>query len=98
MALSGTIENGLMLTGNSDSDIIIFQDKIEFGRCFNPELDGLSGLLFPNFYKEYGNIVYRFGPNLKCSFWSKTIEYIGTFAPTEPDNNEIYKLLYLRFS
>ena len=84
MALSGSLENGLLLTANPDANIII----------------GISGRLdiIPNFYMEYGNIVYRFGPNLKCSFWGKTIEYTGMLAPTTPDNNDIFQLIYPRFA
>lgn len=98
MALSGTIENGLMLTGYPAASIVIYKDRIDFGKCLNAELNGFTGLIFPNFYKEYGNIVYRFGSNLKCSFFGSTIDYVGAFAPTTPDNEEIYKLLYPRFS
>lgn len=98
MALSGTIENGLLLTANPSAAIVIYKDKIDFGRCVNPELNSVSGLVFPNYYKEYGNIIYRFGSNLKCSFFSKTIEYVGAFAPTSPDNEQFYQLIYPRFS
>lgn len=98
MALSGTIENGLMLSANPSAEIVICKDKIEFGRCCNPELLMSSGLIFPNFYKEYNNIVYRFGNNLRCSFFNKTLDYVGTFVPTSPDNEQIYHLIYPRFS
>ena len=100
MALSGSLENGLLLTANPDANIIIYNNRIEFGRCLRSELAGISGRLdiIPNFYMEYGNIVYRFGPNLKCSFWSKTIEYTGMLAPTTPDNYDLFQLIYPKFA
>lgn len=100
MALSGTLENGLLLSANPNADIVIFNNRIDFGRCLRPELAATSGRIdsFPNFYKEYGNIVYRFGANIKCSLFGKTIEYSGTFAPTTPDNYELYQLLYPKFA
>ena len=100
MALSGSIENGLLLSANPDAEIVIFNNRIEFGKCLHPELAGMSGRLnfIPNFYKEYGNIVYRFGTNLKCSLLGKTIDYAGSFAPTTPDNNDIFQLIYPRFA
>lgn len=98
MALSGTIENGLMLSSNYSAQIVIYKDRIDFGECYNPDFQGVSGLLFPNFYMEYGNVIYRYGCNLSCSFWGKTIDYVGAFAPTSPDNEQIYNLIYPRFS
>lgn len=103
MALSGYISGGLLLTNNPTADIVIYKDKIDFGRCLHPELSGFSGKLSPmlpvspNFYKEYQDIVYRYAANLKWSMWSKTIDYVGMFAPTEPDNYEIFKQLYPRY-
>ena len=47
---------------------------------------------------EYGNVIYRFGSNLKCGWLSKQIDYIGTMAPTSPDNIEIFNLIYPRFA
>lgn len=100
MALSGSIENGLLISANSDAEIVIFNNRIEFGKCLRSELAGLSGRLdfIPNFFIEYGNIVYRFGSNLKCSFWGKTIDYVGMLPLTEPDNYDIYQLIYPRFA
>lgn len=98
MALSGTLENGLLLTANPSATIVIYKDRIDFGQCINPELNSVSGLIFPNFYKEYGKIIYRFGSNLKCSFFGNTIDYVGTLAPTSPDNELLYQLIYPRFS
>ena len=53
--------------------------------------------IFPNIYKEYGNIVYRYGSNLKCSFWNKTLDYVGLMPPSVPDNIQLYNLIYPRF-
>ena len=97
MALSGVLENGMLLSNNQIVKITIYKDKIDFGLCKNPELSSVSGLIFTNYYKEYGNIVYRFGSNFKCSIFSKTIEYVGVFPPTKPDNQQIYELLYPKF-
>lgn len=98
MVFSGTIQNGLMLTNNINANIVIYKDRIEFGKCYHPDLEYVTGLIFPNFYKEYGNIVYRFGTGFKCSVWNKTLDYVGVFPPTEPDNSEIFRLIYPKFS
>lgn len=97
MAISGTLENGLMLVGTDSNVITIYNDRIDFGRCVNDELEGVSGHIIANFFKEYGNIVYRFGSNLKCSWFSKTIDYSGVLPPTIPDNEMLYRLIYPRF-
>lgn len=99
MMLSGTLENGMILANNHQPRITIYKDRIDFGQCLNPELSSMSGLIFPNFYKEYGSIVYRFGGNLKCSFFSKTIEYVGFdfLAPTSPDNPQLFPLIFPKF-
>lgn len=94
--LSSVIANGIMLSQNSE--IIIYKDHIDFGRCINPEFQGTSGNIAPNFYMEYGNVIYRFGSNLKCSWFSKQLEYVGCMAPTFPDNSEIFNLIYPRFA
>jgi hypothetical protein len=103
MALSGYIQNGLALTDHPTADIIIYKDRIDFGKCLRPELWEVSGLLspilpmFPNFYKEYQNIIYRYISNFSFSSLTKTLDFTGVFPPTEPDNEEIFKLLYPRF-
>lgn len=103
MALSGYISGGLLLTNNPAAKIIIYKDRIDFGQCLHSELQGYTGKLSPllpvspNFYKEYANIVYHYGANLKCSIWTKTLDYVGMFAPTTPDNYDIYKQLYPRY-
>lgn len=94
--LSSTIANGVMLSQNND--VIIYKDRIDFGECNNPEYQGVSGNIAPNFYMEYGNVIYRFGSNLKCGWFSKQIDYVGTMAPTSPDNSEVFKLIYPRFA
>ena len=94
--LSSVIANGMMISQNND--VVIYKDRIDFGRCNNAEFQGVSGNIAPNFYIEYGNIVYRFGSNLKCGWFSKQIDYVGTMAPTSPDNPEIFNLIYPRFA
>ncbi len=94
--LSSVISNGMMLSQNSE--IIIYKDHIDFGRCMNPEFQGTSGNIAPNFYMEYGNVIYRFSSNLKCSLFSKQLDYVGKMAPTFPDNSEIFNLIYPRFA
>ena len=98
MAISGAIENGLVLTQNPSAHIVIYKDRIDFGHCYNAELSVMSGLIFPNFYKEYGNIIYRYGNNLKCSFFGKELDYVGAFPPSDPDNIPLYNLIYPKFA
>ena len=93
---SSVIANGIMLAQNND--VVIYKDRIDFGRCSNPEIQGMSGNIAPNFYMEYGNVIYRFGSNLKCGWFSKQIDYVGTMAPTSPDNPEVFNLIYPRFA
>ena len=97
MHLSGILENGIVLADNPTPYIKIGKDKIDFGKSYNLDLMEMSGLIFPNFYKEYGNIVYRYGSNLKCSFWNKTLDYVGLMPPSVPDNIQLYNLIYPRF-
>lgn len=100
MLLSGSIENGILLTGRECVTVTVHKDRLDFGKCIHPDMQEVSGHLAGNFYKEYGNIVYRFGSNLKCSFFSKTIEYKGFdfLAPDRPDNSDLFHLLYPRFA
>lgn len=90
--LSSVIANGVMLSQNND--VTIYKDRIDFGRSNDPAVQGMSGNIAPNFYVEYGHVIYRFGPNLKCGWLSKQIDYVGTMAPTFPDNPEIFNLIY----
>lgn len=94
--LSSVIANGVMLSQNND--VVIYKDRIEFGQCNDPSLQGRKGIIAPNFYMEYGNVIYRFGSNLKCGWLSKKIDYVGLMAPTSPDNTEIFNLIYPRFA
>ncbi len=98
MALSGTIENGIVLTANPQCKITIYKDRIDFGMCYNPEISGIRGLIFPNFYNEYGNIVYHYGSNIKYSLWGKTLDYSGMIPPTAPDNQQFFDMIYPRLS
>lgn len=98
MHLSGILENGMVLANNSTPHIKIYKDRIDFGVCYNSELLDISGPVFQNFYKEYGNIIYRYGSNLKCSLWTRTLDYVGIMAPSIPDNEQLYNLIYPKFS
>ncbi len=98
MALSGNLQTGISLTCNPSANIVIYKDRIDFGRCYDSQAAAGAGLIMTNFYMEYGNIVYRFGSNIKCSFWSKTIDYTGNFPPSQPDNQELFNMIYPRFA
>lgn len=105
MCLSGSIENGIILAQNENPSITIFKNKIEFGKCYNPMLQGFSGRIYPyipyfgpNFYIEYGNLVYYYDSAYKCSFWGKELDYQGILAPNVPDNEYIYNMIYPRFA
>lgn len=98
MALSGNLQTGIAFTYNPSPRIVIYKDRIEFGRCLDATAASASGLIFANFYMEYGNVVYRFGSNLKCSFFNRTIDYVGCFPPTQPDNEELFNMIYPRFA
>ena len=37
MYLSGSIANGIVLAQNENPNIKIYKNKIEFGKCYNPE-------------------------------------------------------------
>lgn len=94
--LSSVIANGMLLSQNNN--VTIYKDRIDFGKCANPENQGMSGNIATNFYMEYGNVIYRFGSNLKCGWLCKQIDYVGTIAPTIPDNPEIFNSIYPRFA
>lgn len=105
MCLSGSIENGIVITQNENPNITIYKNRIEFGKCYNPMLQGYSGCIYPyipnfgpNFYIEYGNLIYYYDSAYKCSFWSKELDYQGIFAPSVPDNVEIFNMIYPKFS
>lgn len=98
MCLSGAIANGIVLAQNKNPSIKIYKNKIEFGRCYNPELMELSGNIMTNYFLEFGNLIYYYNDTFKCSFWDKKLDYQGFFAPTEPDNIYIFNLIYPKFS
>lgn len=94
--ISSVIANGIILSQNND--VVIYKDRVDFGKCNNPECQGMSGNILTNYYIEYGNVIYRFGSNLKCGWFNKRIEYVGNMTPSSPDNPEIFNLIYPRFS
>lgn len=98
MCLSGTIANGIVLAQNENPHIKIYKNKIEFGRCNNPELIGLSGNIAPNYFLEFGCLIYYYDNSFKCSFWNKQLDYKGFFMPTEPDNEHIFNIIYPKFA
>lgn len=98
MAISGYIENGLIFSGTDCNAITIYKNRIDFGKSVNSDLSNVHGHFYVNFYREYGNIVYRFGSNFKWSFFSKTIDYCGIFAPEAPDNELFFNMIYPKFS
>lgn len=101
MCISGVIHNGLYLSQNYNPHIKIYKDKIEFGKCLNPSYNGITGNIdpyFPNFYIEFGNLVYYFNNAYKCSFFTKQLDYVGLMAPTVPDNVDIFNQIYPRFA
>lgn len=98
MCLSGSIANGIALAQNENPNIKIFKNKIEFGKCCNSELQGITGNVFPNYYIEFGNLIYYYDDNFKCSLWGNILDYKGFFAPTEPDNIYIFNLIYPKFN
>ena len=98
MCLSGAIANGIVLSGNENPDIRICKNKIEFGRCYTPELQGLSGMIFQNFHLEYGNLVYYYSDAYTLSFWSKSLDYKGYFTPNVPDDPTIFNMIYPKFA
>ena len=59
---------------------------------------GVSGNIFPNFFLEFGNLVYYFNDSYKCSIFNKQLDYKGAFAPTVPDNEQIFNMIYPRFA
>lgn len=98
MCLSGTIANGIVLAQNENPHIKIYKNKIEFGRCNNPELIGLSGNIAPNYFLEFGCLIYYYDNSFKCSLWNKQLDYKGFFMPTEPDNEHIFNIIYPKFA
>ena len=50
MYLSGSIANGIVLAQNENPNIKIYKNKIEFGKCYNPEFLGFSGNIMTNYF------------------------------------------------
>ena len=98
MCLSGSIENGIFIAQNRNPNIVIYKNRIEFGKCYNPQFQGYSGTIMPNFFLEFGNLVYYFDRAYKHSFLSKKLDYQGIFAPSIPDNEEIFNMIYPKFA
>lgn len=98
MCLSGAIANGIVLAQNENPNIKIYKNKIEFGRCYNPELIELSGNIIPNYFLEFGNLTYYYDDSFKCSLLKKQLDYKGFFTPTEPDNVYIFNMIYPKFA
>lgn len=99
MCLSGSIENGIFITQNENPIITIYQNRIEFGKCYNSILQGVSGnVMLPNFFLEFGNLIYYFDSAYKFSIWSKQLDYQGIFAPNVPDNESIFNMIYPKFA
>ena len=59
---------------------------------------GVTGNIFPNFFLEFGNLVYYFNDAYKCSLFNKQLDYKGAFPPTVPDNEHIFNMIYPRFA
>lgn len=98
MCLSGTIANGIVLAKNENPNIKIYKNRIEFGRCDNFELIGLSGNIAPNYFLEFGNLIYYYGNSFKCSLLKKQLDYKGLYIPNEPDNEYIFNMIYPKFA
>lgn len=68
MAISGSLENGLLFSGTDRNIITIYKDRINFGKSINPDLKGIIGNCgtdhnpFDNYnphYQKYENGVER---------------------------------------
>lgn len=94
--LSGIIQNGLLFVGNPYSEIVIKRNEIDFGITRRSEFYGINGMFMPQWYYENGHIKYKYGSNIGCSLTGK-ISYKGVFAPTEPDNREVFTEIYRKF-
>lgn len=92
--LSGVISNGISFSRSTN--ITIYKNKIIF-ESMNDRFNGVAGNIAPNFYVEYGNLVYYY-TNIKCTLFRNKLEYVGPHGPTRPDDEYIFKLLYPRFS
>lgn len=98
MYLSEAIENGIMLSENPTANIVIYDDRIDFGMCLNPTMDMMNTAYFPNFYEENGNIVYRFAGNASCEVEDHTINYVGHTDPVTADDNKVFNMIYSKYA
>lgn len=98
MYLSEAIENGIMLSENPTANIVIYDDRIDFGMCLNPTMDMMNDAYFPNFYEENGNIVYRFAGNASCEVEDHTINYVGHTDPITADDNKVFNMIYSKYA
>lgn len=98
MYLSEAIENGIMLSENPTANIVIYDDRIDFGMCLNPTMDMMNDAYFPNFYEENGNIVYRFAGNACCDVEDQTINYVGHTDPITADDNKVFNMIYSKYA
>ena len=98
MGLSGEIQKGIYLTENPNPRIKIYKNRIEFGKCYDTDLQNVTGSIFPNYFVEFGNLIYYFDKIYKCSFWEKRIDYVGLFPPSVPENEMIFNMIYPKFA
>lgn len=98
MYLSEAIEHGIMLSENPTANIVIYDDRIDFGMCMNPTMDMMNEAYFPNFYVENDSIVYRFAGNADCEVADQTIDYVGAYAPMTSEDNHVFNMIYSKYA
>ncbi len=98
MYLSEAIEHGIMLSENPTANIVIYDDRIDFGMCMNPTMDMMNEAYFPNFYVENDSIVYRFAGNADCEVTDQTIDYVGAYAPMTSEDNHVFNMIYSKYA
>ena len=98
MYLSEAIENGIMLSENPTANIVIYDDRIDFGMCLNPTMDMMNAAYFPNFYEENGNIVCRLLLETKKEVEDQTINYVGHTDPITADDNKVFNMIYSKYA
>ena len=98
MYLSEAIENGVMLTENPAANIVIYDDRIDFGMCMNPALAMMSESMFPDFYMEGDRMVYRFSGNAHCEVADDTIDYTGATVSASAGYNPLLGKIYPQFA
>lgn len=98
MYLSEAIEHGIMLSENPTANIVIYDDRIDFGLCMNPTMDMMNEAYFPNFYVENDSIVYRFAGNADCEVSDQTIDFVGAYAPMTSEDNHVFNMIYSKYA